>query len=166
MVTPARRDVLTELRSLASGVKKHMTKGPYSVTNRRYTATQLAKRVQVSVDAVVRVEEARAALVDALANEAAVRKTEAQFLRGLRIIILGAFCHSSEKLADFALRPKKKRRPLTAEEALVAAAKLRATRKARKTMGKRQRAAIKGNVTGVVIAPATGDGSNKGRGRT
>ncbi len=164
MVTPARRDVLTELRSLASGVKKHLTAPRYSVTNRTYTGAQLLKRVQVSVDAALRVQETRAALADALANESAVRKSEADFLRGLRIIILGAFCHSSETLAEFALEPKKKRRRLTAEEAIVAAEKLRSTRKARRTMGKRQRAAIKGNVTGVVIAPVTAGGKDEGGG--
>ena len=83
-------------------------------------------------------------------------------------MLQGAFAHSSEALAEFGLEPKKKRRPATAEEVLVSAAKLRATRAERRTMGKRQKAAIKGNVTGVVITPVTaptdgaGGGSNGG----
>jgi hypothetical protein len=162
MVTPARRDVLAELRSLASGAQKHMKTGRYTITNRPYTGGQIARRVQVSVDAAVRVQEARAALADALANEMAVKKAEADFLRGLRIVIQGAFCNSSETLAEFALEPRKKRRPLTAEESVLAAAKLRATRAERRTMGKRQRARITGDVTGVVISPATADGTNQG----
>jgi hypothetical protein len=40
---------------------------------------------------------------------------------------------------------RKRRRPLTAEQKVVAAAKLRATRKARGTMGKRQKKRIKGH---------------------
>ena len=169
MVTPTRRDVLAELRSLASGVQKHLTTGPYGIAGQTYTATELLTRVQVSVDSAVRVQEARAALVDALANDSAIHKSEAEFLRSLRNIILGAFSNSSETLAEFALEPKKKRRPLTAEESLEAAAKLRATRAERRTMGKRQRARIKGDVTGVVITPVTtpaqGAGA-KGRGKT
>ena len=63
-------------------------------------------------------------------------------------------------LADFAVKPVKIPAPMSNETLLLRAARNQATRKERRTMGKKQRRAIKGDVTGVVITPTT-DSPNK-----
>jgi hypothetical protein len=66
---------------------------------------------------------------------------------------LVAFAGSIDTLADFALKARKPRTPLTPEQKAAAVAKAEATRAARHTMGPKQKAAIKGTVP--ATAPAT-----------
>jgi hypothetical protein len=61
----------------------------------------------------------------------------------MRQALLVAFADQVDVLADFGLTGRKTR-VVTPEEKVTAAAKARATRAARHTMGKRQKAAIKG----------------------
>jgi hypothetical protein len=78
----------------------------------------------------------------------ALRTSVTRVLRGLREHLLNVFGDTSPALADFGLAPPKK--PLTTPEKKAAAAdKMRATRAARHTMGKKQKKAIKG------VVPAT-----------
>jgi hypothetical protein len=56
-------------------------------------------------------------------------------------------------LGDFGVKPYRDRAPLTNDVLLVRAEKAKATRVKRGTKGKRQKAAIRGDVTGVVIEP-------------
>ncbi len=164
MVTPSRQNILAELRSLESGVQQYMANETITLASQTYTGAELLARIQVSLDSATSVQEARGALNDAIAKDRVVRKKEASFLQDLRRIIGLRYSTSSETLQAFAIRPKKQRKPPSTEELLVAAAKLRATRTERRTMGKRQKAAIKGNVTGVVIAPVTEGGTSNGAG--
>ncbi len=148
MVTPSRKNILAELQSLESGVQQYMANETITLASQTYTGAELLARIEVSVDSATSVQEARAALNDAIAKDRVVRKNEGLFLQGLRRIVAVRYSTSTETLQAFAIRPKKQRRPSTTEELLTAAAKLRATRTERKTMGKRQKAAIKGDVTG------------------
>src|SRR3979409_1544989 len=78
----------------------------------------------------------------------ALRTSVTRVLRGLREHLLNVFGDTSPALADFGLAPPKK--PVTTPEKKDAAAdKMRATRAARHTMGKKQKKAIKG------VVPAT-----------
>jgi hypothetical protein len=65
------------------------------------------------------------------------------------------FSNSPDVLADFGLKAKKARTPLTVEQKVAAAAKNAATRSARGTKGAKQKLAITGGVTGVVVTPVT-----------
>jgi len=69
-----------------------------------------------------------------------------QFLRA-------AFGNQPDVLADFGLRPRKAATPLTVEQKAAAAAKRKATREARNTMGPVKKRTVKGTVTGVTITP-------------
>ncbi len=66
--------------------------------------------------------------------------------------VRGAVGSSPTALAPYGLKPRKDPEPLTAEQNVEKAAKALATRKARGTLGKKQKAAIHGTVT----PPATG----------
>ena len=77
------------------------------------------------------------------------------FLVAFVSFVRGTFGESPEVLADFGLLPKKVRKPLTVEQLAAAKAKRAATRKARGTTSKKQKLAVKGDVTGVVVTPIT-----------
>jgi hypothetical protein len=68
-------------------------------------------------------------------------------------LVLAAFASATQTLADFGLTPPRARTPLTAEQLAARAAKARATRIARGTTSKKQKLAVKGDVTGVTVTP-------------
>lgn len=162
MVTPRRDSVLAELRSLEAGVQKYLGNRTVVLASESYTGAQLLARVGLSLDAATRLQAAKGALADALANDRKIKKSEAAFLLDLKNLLRLNYSDSATTLGAFALEPRKKRPVPTPQEALVAVAKGRATRVERKTMGKRQKAAIKGNVSGVAITPVTTPGTGGG----
>jgi len=76
---------------------------------------------------------------DKPANEAKAK----QLLADLKATMTTQFGGESETLSQFGFKPKAKRRALTSEQQTLANAKRLLTRKARGTLGKRQREAIK-----------------------
>ena len=87
-----------------------------------------------------------------LADKNERAKTKA-LVSGVRQALEVMFAGSVETLADFGLKPRKIPAPLTPEEKVAAVAKAKATRAARHTMGKKQKAGITG--TAPQAAPAT-----------
>jgi hypothetical protein len=69
--------------------------------------------------------------------------------------VKAAFSQSPDVLADFGLTPRKARAQLTVEQKAAAVAKRAATREARHVMGRQQRKAVKGGVTGVIVTSVT-----------
>ena len=76
------------------------------------------------------------------------------FMSAFVTYVKAAYAGSPDVLADFGIAPKA-RVPPTVEAKIAAAAKGKATRAARHTMGTTQRKAVKGDVTGVVVTPIT-----------
>jgi hypothetical protein len=64
------------------------------------------------------------------------------------------------------MQPPKVRAPLDTEKRVMATAKAKATRKARGTMGKKQKLTVKGDVTGVIVTPITFVGASPAPGGT
>ena len=64
-------------------------------------------------------------------------------LANLKGALSGVLGHASENLTKFGFKPTKTRKPLTAEQNALRAAKAKLTRQKRGTLGKRQKAAIK-----------------------
>ncbi|HEY4015864.1 MAG TPA: hypothetical protein VGM06_21135 [Polyangiaceae bacterium] len=90
---------------------------------------------------------------DAVAAEQEVRSSTQKLVADFRAFALATFGDDLEALSDFGLKPRKK--AVRAPETQVAAAqKALATRKARGTKGKKQKAAIKGTVEVPVTQPA------------
>ncbi len=87
-----------------------------------------------------------------------LEKAEAPALRTFMgayvTFVKAAFGTTPDVLADFGLHPKT-RAPLTAEAKVAAAAKRKATRAARNTLGTVQKKSVKGAVTGIVVTPIT-----------
>src|ERR1700722_9412847 len=99
------------------------------------------------------------ALVVAETNQHAQSKA---FMSSLRQTVLAAFSGQVDVLADFGLTPRKAR-VQTPEQLLVATAKAKATRAARHTMGKVQKAKITGdNPTGAPAGSPPGTPLSRG----
>jgi hypothetical protein len=82
------------------------------------------------------------------------REKTAAIVAGLRQALHVWFSGSIDALADFGLKPRKVR-VTTPEQKQAAAAKAKATRAARHTMGSQQKKAVKGDVTGIAVTPIT-----------
>ncbi len=80
-------------------------------------------------------------------------------LRAYAHVVLVAFADATAMLADFGIAPPKARTPMTAEQLAARAAKAKATRIARGTTSKKQKLAVKGDVTGVVVTPVRSQAS-------
>jgi hypothetical protein len=110
-----------------------------------FSPSSLSAYVQRRIDLANAVETSRAAW---LATVEAYDEMNAQanvVVQDLRNLVIAAFGEDSPKLADFGFAPPK-RPNLSPEQKAIAAQKRNATRKARRTMGARQRAEIKGSV--------------------
>jgi hypothetical protein len=134
---------------------------PVMIAGTTYTTAQLQARVQTSLDAETQVLTAETELNDARASCERVRKSERGFLLTLASLMKSQYGDSELPLAELGLRPKKKPGKRTNEQRLVMSAKNRATRQERGTMSKKQKKAIKGNVTGVVITPIVRKGTDE-----
>jgi len=101
------------------------------------------------------VEAAKATVKEKIAAEKAQRAALVSFQDEFIAFVKATFSNSPAVLADFGLSPKKAPTPLTVEQMAAAKAKRDATRKARGTMGSKQKRAVKGDVTGVTITPVS-----------
>jgi hypothetical protein len=119
-----------------------------------YTMTALEQLIQSRIDAANAAATARAQWVDASATYETLNTKVTQVVRALRQYVINVYGQDSPVLAKFGFVPPK-RRVLTPEAQVARAAKADATRKARGTMGKKQKAKIKGTVpaTTPAIAP-------------
>jgi len=117
-----------------------------------YTMATLVQLVQSRIDAANTVVNARAHWVDASATYETLNTNVTKVVRALRQYVINVYGPDSPVLADFGFTATK-RSPLTPEQLVAKAQKAAATRKARGTMGKKQKAKIKGTV--VTTAPAT-----------
>jgi hypothetical protein len=90
-----------------------------------------------------------------LAAEHATQVQVGPILLAYKRLVLAAFANATQTLTDFGLAPPKARAPLTVEQLAARAAKAKATRTARGTTSKKQKLAVKGNVTGVIVTPVT-----------
>jgi ABC-type hemin transport system ATPase subunit len=113
----------------------------------RYTREDLTALLRRRIAAAREVIAAKAAWQTAVTRERAVAAKTARTISALRQTVHLMFASQLEALADFGVTPHKEKRPLTSEEKLVVVAKILATRRARHTLGKRQRAAIQGGAT-------------------
>jgi hypothetical protein len=139
------------LQKYVDGFNKHSASLPtMQVAGTLYKTADLITIIQARLALSNSVQTTKAAWQSAVKLDEDDPKTRI-FYSGLRQAIQAAFAGSIESLADFGLAPRKAH-VLTADEKVQSAAKAKATRTARHTMGKVQKQAIKGTVP---TAPAT-----------
>ncbi len=133
-------------QNLADGLSKHAATIPSIMVGGASVATKdIVAALQGRIATAKAATSARAtwqAAVQADRDERAKTKT---LVSVTKQTLLGSFAGQVDTLSDFGLTPRRPR--VVAPEALVAAAaKAKATRAARHTMGKKQKAEIKGAV--------------------
>ncbi len=142
-------------QKLIDGVTKHAATIPTVVIGgSSYTTAAIIAVLQQRLTASKASQATRATWQNAVKADKDERASTKAFVSGLRQALQVAFAGSIDSLADFGLTPRKPR-VITPEQKTAAAAKAKATRAARHTMGPKAKLAVKGDVTGVVVTPVT-----------
>ncbi|HEX3770717.1 MAG TPA: hypothetical protein VHV30_07635 [Polyangiaceae bacterium] len=151
---PNRSDRIFAEQTLVDGFKTHAGfLSSLAIDGAVRTSAEIVNTVQSRIDASKAVEAAHAAWLAALAAEAQVLEETSVVLAGAKQGVLTAFSGHATELAAFGLTAPV-RHTMTVDEKRAAVAKGKATRAARHTMGRRQKAAIKGVVAESTAAPA------------
>jgi hypothetical protein len=154
-VKPSKAAALASLRSIIAGTQKHTPNGSLTFGNATYAATTLVQTLQSPLDAMAAHDAAVAQAKDLLL---ALRDSTAKVgpvYRAYKRYLVATYGDATLTLADYGLKPLKAKGPLTVEQKAAAAAQAKATRAARGTKGKKQKAAIKGTVTKPATTVAT-----------
>ncbi|HEY8087672.1 MAG TPA: hypothetical protein VIF09_07505 [Polyangiaceae bacterium] len=115
----------------------------------------MTAKLQSIADLRTATELAQATAKAKVADEKVKLPSLLVFMAAYVAFVKATFGNVPDSLAAFGLATKKARTPLTAEQVAAKVAKMDATRKARGTMGPKQKKAVKGGVTGVVVTPVT-----------
>jgi len=150
---PSNATVLTQVQALMAGIEKHFPNGTFTLGNTAYTTATLIQALQSLANALSELTAAHARVTEAVMTLTKVQTQVGPLMRDSRRFIQAAFNTAPQTLADFGMQPPKVRTPRTAEQKAAAVAKLRATRAARGTTSKKQKLAVKGDVTSVTITP-------------
>jgi hypothetical protein len=141
-------------QKLIVGLQKHEQSLPSLVIGgTSYKTSDVISVVQTLVNSAQTVVSSRATWQASIVADDNAQAKNKTFMSGLRQSLLVAFGGSVDVLADFGMTPHKTRAARTPEEKAEATAKAKATRAARHTMGKKQKAQIKGTVA----SPVSGD---------
>jgi hypothetical protein len=146
---------LARVQALIGGLQQHFPSGSFTLGNAAFTTASLVQELQSLVDAMQKTDAAEASAKDL---RAALHTREVQvrpIITDLQHFVRATFANATQALADFGMQAQKAHKPLTSEKRAVATARLRATRKVRGTTSKKQKLAVKGDVTGVLVIPVT-----------
>jgi hypothetical protein len=130
-----------EVAQIIAGAEKHFTNPAAKVTidGESTTIGDALAKMQTFVDNRTAVVTAQASAHEKVVTERAQAPALLAFVDAFMAFVRVNLGQSPTALADFGKSPPKKRTPLTAEQNAIAAAKRRATREARGTMGPKQK---------------------------
>jgi hypothetical protein len=137
------------IRGLIAGTQKHTPTGPLTFGGATFTGTALVQVLQSLADALAAVDSAKAGWKDALKNAADVKAKVAPVVQAYRSWLVATYGNAPSTLADYDVTPRKAPTPLTAEQKVARAAKAKATRVARNTLGKKQRLPLRRGTSGI-----------------
>jgi hypothetical protein len=124
---------------LASGLGTELEPDhPFVVKGKTHTSAEVVALLWARIEAAHAVASAKAAWEDAIRAEEALVEKSQPVIDGVVETLRTTLGDGSEELAKLGVAPRKKRRALTAEEAVAAGRKRQATREAR-GIGKRRR---------------------------
>jgi hypothetical protein len=135
------------IRALGTYVDR---KSVVAINGRKHAHAEVTAVYQRSIDARAKVASLRAQLAEALGDVGDADAARMEADRALKAWVRGEFGVESTEANDFGF-PAPKKAVLTVEQKVLAVERGRATRKARGTMGRRQKEGIRG----VVEAPAS-----------
>jgi hypothetical protein len=143
-------------KQLVAGTTKHFsTVSMLAFGNGSFTPAQVEAFLQTLIDLRTAVQGAQAVAKAKVVAEAAQAPSLRSQMAAYVAFVKATFGASPDALADFGLKPKKARTPLTIDQMAAAAAKRAATRAARHTMGSKQKKDVKGTVTTIVTPQPT-----------
>jgi hypothetical protein len=155
MTTPNKTTTRARDAQVIVGIQKHLQNtSSLPLVGSTYTPADLVKLIQNRVDATAQSDATKATWHSSVLAGEAINTKLTPVLRALRQYAINVFGATSPVLADFGFAPPKSA-TRTPEEKAAAIAKALATRKARSTMGKKQKKDVKGNVTGIIVTPTT-----------
>jgi hypothetical protein len=144
------------IRGLIAGTQKHAPNGSLTLGSATYTTPALVQLLKSLADALDAVDAAKASWKEALTNELDLHAKVEPVVRDYEAWVAVSFGGSPSTLADYGVTPRKVPTPLTAEQKASAAAKRKATRLARNTMGSKQKKTVKGTVPATAaVTPST-----------
>ena len=153
-----RLSVIAADQALIDGLNKHASTVPTVGINGAFVpAKDIVATLQSRVDSARNAQTARATWLSAVKADTDLRDKTKTTVSGLKAAMLVLFAGQIDVLGDFGLSPRKPR-VVTPEVQVAAAAKAKATRAARHTMGKKQKAVIHGTVPATISVP-TGSAS-------
>ena len=150
---PTKAASLTQVQALIAGTTKVYPSGSLTFGNATHPVVSLIQALQSLEQAMIALNTAQSASKDAASALRSLEVSVGPLLRDYKRFLLATFGMSAQQLAEFGLQPPKARTPLSTDKRAAATAKARATRTARGTKGKKQKLAIKGDVTGVTVTP-------------
>ena len=148
---------LVRVKQAIVGISKHLGgAATLLLAGQTFTPTSLVALLQAFVDEATAIDTAKASLRDLFLKERDDAKSLRRVLQALRSYVVALYGNDAAAiLADFGFTPHKAP-AVKPETRVVAAAKNVATRKARHTLGKRQRKGIKGVVETPAVSPPAG----------
>src|SRR5258708_35197714 len=156
-MTTGKNTVVSNAGQLIAGTRKHFSNASsLAFGGGSYTPAEVETSLQTLADLRTAVDDAKTAAKAKVATEAALAAPLRSYMAAYVAFVKATFGSSPDALADFGLKPKKAPTPLTVEQKASAAAKRKATRAARPTMGPAQQKGGKGTITTIVSStPAT-----------
>ncbi len=158
MSTKSKSNRVTEQANnlaMINGLNKHPTLTSFMVGGATVLSTDVVASLQADNAAMAAVIPAKAAWQVAVKAAATQHQTTRAMVAGVRQSLQTMFAGQGAVLADFGLAPRKVPATRTPQEKAASAAKAKATREARGTLGPVKKQSVKGNVTGVVVTPVT-----------
>jgi hypothetical protein len=152
--------VLATNQKVSEGVDKHFAKVKnLTLAGVTYTPATLKATFAAETDAHNALDQSRAQLKEQVATARAAQAKASAARKGLKAYVLGNYgAQAVNVLADFGMTPPKTPGPKTSLAKAQAAARAKATRKARHTMGKRERLAIQADPV-TLVAEGTEEAS-------
>jgi hypothetical protein len=146
----SKANLVTAETTLVSQLGNVLPKGTMPISGKMMTSAQVTTLVRGHLDAIGEIDDLKARLRAAIQAERSQRAVVKAAVICVRNYAAGAFGEASAQYAALGFAPRKPAQK-TAEAKALAVDKLRATRAARHTMGKRQRELIRGTL----LAPAS-----------
>jgi len=139
---------------LIAGTKAHFANvAQLTFNSATYTPAQIIAAFQLIIDLRQAVEDAKAATATKVAAETSQIVGPYEILNAYVTFVKATFAKSPDVLAEFGIKKKASAKAPTVAAKAAAIAKRDSTRAKRNTMGSKQKRAVKGTVTGVVVTP-------------
>jgi hypothetical protein len=146
---------ITEAQALITGMPEYCSTMTFVVDGKSYTTPEVVALCSSLVAANLTVVQTKGAYHNAVAAERKLQATTGPVISLVRQNLVIAFKSDAAIMGTLQIAAPKTPSPLSAEARVAAEAKATATRLARGTGSKKQKAAVTGNVTGVTITPIT-----------